>query len=836
MRKVGKFIFFFCLFVSCFNVVKADELVEGIYTIESFNNKVLEAQDSLVANMTNVRINDRKQTDNQKWRIKDLYNGYYKITSLDSKFNFDVAWGGYSSGTNVWMYTNNNTKPQSWYLKETSDGYYNIISAYNNLYLDVAGGKFENGTNIQVYNGNGTNAQKFKLIEDVENKKVLEEGDYIIHTYDYNQVIDLSGACTNNHTNIQSFDIGLYENHAQIWHLKYLTDGYYQISSTLDNNKVFDLTNSGEVSGNNIQLFQNNGNNAQKWIIKDAGDGYFNILTIYNHRYLDVAGGVARNNANIQVYRGNGTNAQKFKFEKVEFNKLEDGMYNISSKLDNSKVIGLDSEVASLRMNVSLRSLTNSNSQKWYVKNLGYNIYSISSVADLNRSLDVAGADSNNHANVQVFNSNGTNAQKWYIKYVGDGYYTIISQLSYRCLDVNGSKTTDRTNIQIYDTNYNDAQKFKFVKTEKNYFTKSYDDGYYQISSLLDENKVLDVNGAIIKNGSNVQLFGNNNSLAQVWHLKYLSDGYYLVTSALNTNVSLDAKDSGMVDGTNVQVYKKNNLDSEKWLIKDYGNGIISIISKSSGLYVDVAGANTSNGTNIQLYGGNDSNAQKFKLTKYTNRKLYKGIDVSKYQKDIDWNKVSASGVNFAIIRLGFGAYDTQEDKKLLDNVRGCEENNIPYAVYLYSYAKEEDGQLGAKAEAEFTVRVLNKLKSLGYSPNMNTQVFYDMEDDSTYVNDKNHMTGLANKYCSTINQSGYSCGIYANKNWLENVLNAKELESKYNIWLAHYTGPDDYHNALSRPSSYNLTKYKYWQFSSLGDVDGIKSKVDLNYGYDIFD
>lgn len=836
MKKINKILFCAFAFFIFSNYAKADELIDGIYTIETISNKVVEADSNPITNMTNVQINKNTNSDNQKWKIQSLNNGYYKITSLDSNFNMDVTWGGYSSGTNVWMYYSNNSNSQAWYLKETSDGYFNIISKHNNLYLDVSGGGSKDGTNIQVYNGNGSNAQKFKLIEQVESKKTLEDGDYIIHTNNYNQVIDLSGANTANHAKIQTYDLGLYENHAQIWHLKYLSDGYYSITSSLDNNKALDLTDVKEVSGNKVQLYQNSENSAQKWILKDAGNGYYNILTIGNHKYLDVSGGVARNFTQIQVYRGNGTNAQKFKFEKIEYNKLEDGFYKITSKLSNDKVIGIESDVAINGINVALKDSSDSNTQKWYVKNLGSGIYSITSAVDLNKSLDVSGGNKANHSNIQIYNSNNTNAQRWYIKYVKDGYYTVISQLGYSGLDVDSANISDGTNIQLYGLNYSDAQLFKFDKTEKNDLVKSYEDGYYQISSLLDNSKVLDVNGGIVKNSTNIQLYNNNSTLAQVWYLKYLNDGYYSITSALNKNVSIDAQGGGITKGTNVQAYKWNGSDAQKWLVKDYGNGVVAIVSKLSGLYVDVAGGVTSNGTNIQLYSNNGSNAQRFKLTKYTDKKVYKGIDVSKHQGDINWNQVSNSGVNFAILRLGFGAYDSQEDAKLLEYVKGCEENNISYAFYLYSYADGVDGEKGAKAEAQFSVRVLNKLKNLGYTSKLNTTIFYDMEDKSTVKGDKDYMTSLGVNYCSVIEQNGYSCGIYANKNWYENILNGSDLANKYKIWLAHYTGPDDYYNVLSKPSNYSLSTYNYWQFSSLGQISGIKTNVDLDYGYNIFD
>ena len=76
----------------------------------------------------------------------------------------------------------------------------------------------------------------------------------------------------------------------------------------------------------NIQIFDSNGTDAQKFIIKDSGDGYYNILTANNYKYLDVDNASTSNGTNIQVYQGNGTNAQKFELEKIEFAPLEEGI------------------------------------------------------------------------------------------------------------------------------------------------------------------------------------------------------------------------------------------------------------------------------------------------------------------------------------------------------------------------------------------------------------------------------------------------------------------------------------------------------------------------------
>lgn len=852
MRNVYKILFVFLTFFIGFSCAKADELIEGVYSIETMSGKAVEADSENVLNGTNIQINEKKSTNNQKWILKKIDNGYYQIlSSVNDKFAFDVKWGSHANGTNVWAYENNKSYSQGWYLRETSDGYYNIISRCNGLYLDVSGGSSANGANIQVWQNNGSDAQKFKLIEDIKPTRTIEDGSYIIHTSNYNQVIDLSGYGTNNFNNIQTYNYQLFDCSAQIWNVKYLNDGYYSITTSINDKKNMDLLGGLEVSGMNVQIYDSNGADAQKWIIKEAGDGYYYIITPNNHKYLDVPGGNAYNGANIQVWRGNGAYAQKFKFEKYESKPLEEGFYSISSALDNNKVLSLDRDVAITGGNIHLWTNMNSNNQKWFVKPLGNGIYSISSSLNLYKMMDVYGASPNNGANVQVWDDNGLNAQRWYIKYVGDGYYSILSQISGKSVDVTGYNTKDGTNIQMYDTSYNNAQKFKFTKTEKNFYTKSYDDGYYQIASLLDESKLLDASGAFAFDGNNVQIWGNNGSNAQIWHLEYLKDGYYKITSALNRNVSLDVYGLGMYNGTNVGLWRNLGNDGQQWLIKDYGDGTVGIVSKQNGLYLDVAGGGTANGTNVQMYSGNGSNAQKFKLIKNNTKKIYHGIDVSKYQNDIDWYSVSRSGVNFAIIRAGFGGnQENQDDAKMLRNIEYCEKYNIPYALYLYSYARNTNESFGSKEnpivpggsydEANHMIRILNSLKSKGHTPNLSTQVFIDMEEPAVADSGKDNLTQVADTFCSVMNNNGYSCGVYSNTNWLNFNLDSNYLSSKYAIWYSWYfpkQNPNfwDAHGWLSEAHG-RYNNFKYWQFASDGIIDGIYGNVDVNLGYDIFD
>ena len=189
-----------------------------------------------------------------------------------------------------------------------------------------------------------------------------------------------------------------------------------------------------------------------------------------------------------------------------------------------------------------------------------------------------------------------------------------------------------------------------------------------------------------------------------------------------------------------------------------------------------------------------------------------KGIDVSEFQGNIDWNKVKADGIKFAILRVGFGMDVTSQDDKYIErNISECERLGIPYGVYLFSYANTVDK---AKSEAEHTLRLIK-----GHDLEMG--VWYDIEDNKTSGSvGKEALTNIINTYCNTIKNAGYEVGIYASLNWLENKIESS-VQKKYPIWVAQYNSECQYKK-----------DYVIWQYSSSGKVNGISGRVDMNYFY----
>lgn len=194
---------------------------------------------------------------------------------------------------------------------------------------------------------------------------------------------------------------------------------------------------------------------------------------------------------------------------------------------------------------------------------------------------------------------------------------------------------------------------------------------------------------------------------------------------------------------------------------------------------------------------------------------IRKGVDVSAWQDNINWEKVKAAGIDFAIIRCGYsGNYTKYDDSKWERNVSECERLGIPYGVYLYSYA---DSLSDADSEAKHVLRLLK-----GHTPQY--PVYYDLEDSQTAKAGKSKITKIANRFCTIIEDNGYTAGIYANLNWWTTYLTDSSLD-KYEKWVAQYYSK----------CNYNKT-YRIWQCTSSGKVSGISGNVDLNFEFDLGD
>ena len=193
-----------------------------------------------------------------------------------------------------------------------------------------------------------------------------------------------------------------------------------------------------------------------------------------------------------------------------------------------------------------------------------------------------------------------------------------------------------------------------------------------------------------------------------------------------------------------------------------------------------------------------------------------RGIDVSKYQGNIDWGAVAASGINFAIIRVGYRGSSSGalvQDPYFKKNISGATKAGIKVGLYFFTQAVNE-------AEA---VEEASMAMSLASGYKVTYPIFIDTErasDGRANGLSKSARTAVVKAFCQTIRNGGYKAGVYASKSWYANQLNASALNG-YCIWVAQYNSSCTYSG-----------KYDMWQYSSKGSVSGIKGNVDMNISY----
>lgn len=194
------------------------------------------------------------------------------------------------------------------------------------------------------------------------------------------------------------------------------------------------------------------------------------------------------------------------------------------------------------------------------------------------------------------------------------------------------------------------------------------------------------------------------------------------------------------------------------------------------------------------------------------------GIDVSKWNQEIDWEAVKDAGIEFAIIRCGYRGASTGAlviDPRYRENIEGAISAGIPVGVYFFTQALDE---VEAVEEASMVIRLIEDY-------DVDYPVFLDSESTGGKGRadglDSDERTRAHRAFLQTIEAAGYETGVYASRNWLNDRIDMTRL-SDYRIWLAEY----------AEAPTYDAHYYHMWQYTSKGTVDGISTNVDLNLCY----
>ncbi len=212
-----------------------------------------------------------------------------------------------------------------------------------------------------------------------------------------------------------------------------------------------------------------------------------------------------------------------------------------------------------------------------------------------------------------------------------------------------------------------------------------------------------------------------------------------------------------------------------------------------------------------------DADRTEIKTQQNTSGSQKLGIDVSKWNGAIDWDRVKNAGVDFAIIRAGYRGSVTGSlvvDPYFEVNMRGAAASGIPVGVYFFTQAVNE---VEAVEEASAVIRLVRDY-------DLEYPIFIDTEGAGGNGRadglDPETRTLVCEAFCRTVENAQYRGGVYASRNWYNNNLHTDRLGNYY-IWLAEYRSAPLYQGY-----------YQMWQYTSKGSVDGIAGNVDMNISY----
>ena len=191
------------------------------------------------------------------------------------------------------------------------------------------------------------------------------------------------------------------------------------------------------------------------------------------------------------------------------------------------------------------------------------------------------------------------------------------------------------------------------------------------------------------------------------------------------------------------------------------------------------------------------------------------GIDISYHQKDIDWDKLKAQGIDFVILRAGYRGYESGDlfvDKNFNDYAQKAQEAGLNIGIYFFSQSVSVEE---AVEEAQYTLQLIKDY-------DIKYPVAYDWEPveekkSRTFPVDYPELTDSAIAFCDIIQQAGYTPMIYANRSQALDYYDMERV-SHYDLWLAEYFEQPEY------PYSFTM-----WQYTSDGRIDGISGRVDMN-------
>ena len=837
----------------------------GWYKITSSanSNLAIEVQGGTNANGANIYGNTKNNSKNQEFYFEQISGNEYAIkTAVSDKARaLDVVGGNSANGINVRQWDYSDRKAVHWKLYTDDEGNYVLVSSTGDKVLDLTGAKSTAGTNVWTWDYYGASTQKWKLnavksandTPTISSLKpvTIDNGWYkITSSANSNLAIEVQGGTNANGANIYGNTKNNSKN--QEFYFEQISGNEYAIKTAVsDKARALDVVGGNSANGINVRQWDYSDRKAVHWKLYTDDEGNYVLVSSTGDKVLDLTGAKSTAGTNVWTWDYYGASTQEWKLNKVEKSPISylkqvtvsNGWYTFASVQDESYV--LDVNGYSKNSNLRLYKKNDSENQKFYIESVGNNEYKIKTGAS-NGNLVLNAVNGNNTAgdNVNQYSYDGSiKDEKWKIYQDASGNYVFVSSTGDKVLDICGKKMANDTNIWLWEYYGANTQKWKLnpVNVKEG---QEIADGTYTIGLASNNNYVFDVSYCSSKNGTKIQLMNRNGNIAQLFRIKYEGNGEYTInTGASLYNSSVDILGGNTTNAT-INQWANNSLAPQRWKITKSGNGYVfrSVINEN--LVLDASGASNGASLTLATYNAND-NTQKFTLTKGSgwlisgDRKYYfnengnkpeVGIDVSYHNGTIDWQKVKDDNISYAIIRSGYRTEKTEgkrnigKDVKFEENVANASKVGMEYGVYFYSTAVTIEE---ANEEADAIIAALKgKNPSRGVYIDIESTVVYNAKFGSIYNSTaRRTITDVTKKVCQRLKDAGYSVGVYASESYFNSVLYTDELQGY--MWVArYYSNTSNDQNTLDLNGKY---PYKYWQYSSVGRVNGISTAVDMN-------
>lgn len=804
---------------------------------------------------------------NQKWNVKYLGDGFYKICATHTGMALNVQGAAFKGYPTIQQYPFTQGDAASmWMLKDAGNGSFYVVNK-NGRFLDVSGGKFADGTNIGGWAGNSTDAQKWKFVA-VNGTKTIEDGIYQIQSAANTKFgLDVEHASTEKGANVHVWTLGTGNN--QRWTVKHLGNGYYSIVA-LHSGKALDVNNAGVNNSTNVQQWDNNSasNDAQQWIIKDAGNGSFYIIN-KKGLFLDVKGGTCADGTNVQGYVGNRSAAQKWVFKKIETTTPVISDAKVSNITSSGYTVSCTVTDSNGIKSVKMPTWTDANGQDdivWHEATISGNTATCNiKVSDHKneRGAYITHIYAYNTLNTQ----SGTTLPAVNVPApVTDTQAPVISDIKISDVSQAGYKVTctvtDNVGVKSVkmptwteangqdDIIWHEATingntatftvKASDHKNEFGYYVThiyAYDDannrsskaadkvdvpvinGTYRIACLSNTAIGLDVAGANTGNGANLELWAYDNASHQQFTLTLQSDGFYTIKPAHCGRV-LDVNGGTVANGTNIQLWDSNNSGAQRWKIVHNSDNSYSFLSKlDNGYALDANGGTIANGTNIQLWQANSSAAQKFMIIStasttgtgsggYSSYKGGRGGSGNILAYGVDVSEHQGVGYNFQALKNAGYSY-------VILRCGFITRKDYRFEEY-YTAAKAAGLHVGAYfySYAENATEARNEAdKCLSYIAGKKFEypIYFDFEDNCAYGRDAK---SICLTFLDRVAAQGYLVGLYGYASWLDEDYNGwvptAQICQKYECWIANYP----YANYVNNYTQTYKTRYGMFQYT----------------------